>query len=58
METAKHMPVVRFHPKAPSSTPEQVRRALGTIPYHGPVLPTTLFDDRPEPSRPAERARD
>ena len=57
MDTVKRTPVGQFHPRAPGAGPEQVRRAIGSIPYHGPVLKPTLLDP-PEQSQPAERARD
>ena len=57
MDTAKQAPVVQFHPKAPGATVETLRRAIGTIPYYGPVVPLDL-DDAAAPSEASERASD
>ncbi len=57
MKTVRKVPLVVRHPKSPGASPERLRRALGTIPYRGPVILPTLGEP-PEPSRPPERARD
>jgi hypothetical protein len=57
MATARKKPRMVHHPKAPGTSPERLRRALGSIPYHGPVIKPTL-GERPDSDRPAERARD
>ena len=57
MDKAGQAPVVQFHPKAPHATVETLRRAIGTIPYCGPVVPLDL-DDAPAPSEASEHAGD
>jgi hypothetical protein len=58
METVKRTPALVRHAKAPGASLERLQRALGSIPYRGPVVPLTLTEPPDPPQRPDERARD
>jgi hypothetical protein len=53
----KAPPTMHYHAKAEGSSAALVRRALGTIPYRGPVL-SPKFLGVAEADRAGERARD
>jgi hypothetical protein len=57
VDTAKQGPLLQFHPKAPGASADELERAIGSIPYVGPVIPLDLADS-PASSDPAERAGD
>jgi hypothetical protein len=57
MATVKRAPTIQYHAKANGRSADLVRRALGTIPYRGPVL-SPKFLGAADAARTAERARD